>query len=144
MVQRKLSATDESWKASTGELLEADFLMGETCDGRRRITGWDKPGFEQSGWEVVASFENTKAKLQSYPGPTVQVFSEIKPVKITEPKKDVYVFDMGTNFAGWARLRVKGKAGDKITLCYAERLNPDGTIYTKNLTRRPCNRYLYM
>jgi len=126
--------TDESWKASTGELLEADFLMGETCDGRRRIAGWDKPGFEQAGWEVVSSFENTKAKLHPYPGPTVQVFSEMKPVKITEPKKNVYVFDMGTNFAGWARLKVKGgKAGDKIILRYAERLDSDGTIYTKNL-----------
>ncbi|RKY11581.1 MAG: alpha-L-rhamnosidase [Planctomycetota bacterium] len=126
--------TDESWRASVGGLLEADFLMGETCDGRRRIAGWDEPGFEQAGWEAVSCFENTKAKLQSYPGPTVQIFSEMQPVKITEPKKDVHVFDMGTNFAGWARLRVKGgKAGDKIVLRYAERLNPDGTIYTKNL-----------
>jgi alpha-L-rhamnosidase len=35
--------------------------------------------------------------------------------------------------AGYARLKVKGKAGQKIVLRFAERLNPDGTIYVTNL-----------
>ena len=43
------------------------------------------------------------------------------------------MFDLGQNFAGVARLKVSGKAGQKITLRFAERLNPDGTIYTANL-----------
>ena len=40
---------------------------------------------------------------------------------------------MGQNFAGVARLKIKGEPGQKITLRFAERLNPDGTIYTVNL-----------
>ena len=40
---------------------------------------------------------------------------------------------MGQNFAGVARLKVRGQPGQKITLRFAERLNPDGTIYTTNL-----------
>ena len=41
---------------------------------------------------------------------------------------------MGTNFAGFVRLKVrKAKPGQKIVLRFAERLNPDGTIYTTNL-----------
>jgi len=125
--------TDQSWKAAAGAILEADFLMGETYDGRRQIPGWDKPNFDQSGWSKVDVLKDMNAKVQAYPGVTVQKFAEIKPVKITEPNEGVYIFDMGRNFAGWARVKVNGKTGDKIVLRYAERLKPDGTIYTKNL-----------
>jgi alpha-L-rhamnosidase len=45
----------------------------------------------------------------------------------------VYLFDLGQNFAGVARLRVEGKRGQTITLRFGERLNPDGTLYTENL-----------
>ena len=33
--------TGPTWKASTGPILEADFLMGETYDARKVLTGWD-------------------------------------------------------------------------------------------------------
>jgi alpha-L-rhamnosidase len=33
-------ATDESWKAAYGPIFEADFLMGETYDGRKEMTDW--------------------------------------------------------------------------------------------------------
>ena len=55
------------------------------------------------------------------------------PVKISEPKPGVFVFDMGQNFAGFARLKAEGPAGTKVVLRFAEMLNPDGTIYTTNL-----------
>ena len=60
-------------------------------------------------------------------------FAEFKPRTIKEPKPGAYVVDLGQNFAGNIRLKVTGEPGQKITLRYAERLNPDGTIYTTNL-----------
>ncbi len=54
-------------------------------------------------------------------------------MKITEPEPGVFVFDLGQNFAGVARLKVRGPAGAKVVLRFAEVLNPDGTIYTTNL-----------
>ena len=68
-----------------------------------------------------------------HPGPPVRSFQELKPQKITEPQPGTWVFDMGRNFAGVVRLVVSGKPGQKLTLRFAERLNPDGTIYTTNL-----------
>ena len=94
---------------------------------------WDRPGFDQGNWSDVETKDAINAELQAYPGVTVGKFKEIRPVKITEPKRGNFVFDMGTNFAGWVRLQIKGKRGDKIVLRFAERLNPDGTIYTTNL-----------
>ncbi len=63
----------------------------------------------------------------------MRAFAELKPKSIAEPKPGTYVLDMGQNFAGVVRLKANGEPGRKITLRFAERLNPDGTIYTTNL-----------
>lgn len=135
---RQIVVTDKSWRATYGPHLEADFLMGETYDARKEMPGWDTPAFDDSAWDEVAVTEGIESKIQSYPGVTVRKIVEIKVVKLTEPKKEVYVFDMGQNFAGWARLKVKGKAGTKVVMRFAEVLNPDGTIYTDNLRSARC------
>ena len=53
--------------------------------------------------------------------------------KVTQPQPGVYVFDLGQNMVGWARLKAHGKPGQKIVVRHAEMLNPDGTLYTTNL-----------
>ena len=45
--------TGPDWKAATGPILEADFLMGETYDAREAMPGWDAPGFDDHGWDPV-------------------------------------------------------------------------------------------
>jgi len=135
---RETVVTDKSWKATYGPHFEADFLMGETYDARQEMSGWDAAGFDDSAWYAVAVTDKIDAQIQSYPGVTVQKIMQIKPIKVTEPAKGTYVFDLGQNFAGWARLKAKGQAGTKVVLRFAEILNPDGTIYTQNLRAARC------
>ena len=126
--------TGPTWKAATGPLLEADFLQGESYDARRELTGWDKTGFDDAKWDrVVVGSAEVHPVVQAHPGPPVRVFEEFRARKITEPKPGVYVLDLGQNLAGVPRLKIAGKPGQKIVLRFAERLNPDGTIYTTNL-----------
>ncbi len=75
----------------------------------------------------------TPSLLVGTRGPEVRVTQEIKPVKITQPSPGVYLFDMGQNMVGVARLRVRGAAGTQIKMRFAEMLNPDGSAYTANL-----------
>ena len=56
----------------------------------------------------------------------------------------MFVLDLGQNFAGVPRLKVSGKPGQQITLRFAERLNPDGTIYTAQPAQRPRHRHLHL
>ncbi|HOO56400.1 MAG TPA: glycoside hydrolase family 78 protein [bacterium] len=130
---KQVVASDGSWKARTGAILEADIQDGETYDARRGPAGWDKPGYDDSKWKKVKISQDIKTELDAYPGMPIRKTSEIKPVEMTEPKPGVFVFNLGQNFAGWARLKVKGNQGDKIVLRFAEMLNDDGTIYTTNL-----------
>jgi alpha-L-rhamnosidase len=127
-------ATGPDWKAATGPVLEADFLKGETYDARLECPGWDAPGGDDLHWEPVAvGSDEAHPLVQAHPGPPVRAIQEFRARKITQPKPGVFVLDLGQNFAGVPRLKVSGKPGQKITLRFAERLNPDGTIYTVNL-----------
>ncbi len=126
-------ASDATWKASTGPILEADFLMGETYDARKEIAGWSKPGFDDSSWQGVDLTPNVKVPLQAYPGVPVRARGTVLPRSAAQPEAGVHVFDLGQNFAGVARLKVAAPAGTAIVMRFAERLNPDGSIYTTNL-----------
>ena len=61
------------------------------------------------------------------------VTKTLKPIALTHHKPDIYIFDMGQNMTGWARLKVSGPAGTKVTMRFAESLDPNGMLYTANL-----------
>jgi len=130
---RQVVATGPDWKAGTGPITGADILQGETYDAREEIAGWDQPGFNDKSWASVDTGANLNPVVQVHPAPPVVAVKEFRARTITEPKPGVYVLDLGQNFAGVPRLTVHGKPGQKITLRHAERLAPDGGIYTINL-----------
>ncbi len=125
--------TGPDWRASTGPWREADFLMGEEYDARAEIAGWNRGGFDVSEWQPVDVGPPFPTRLEPHPGPPVRVFAEIAPVSRREVSPGTWNYDLGQNFAGVVRLRVKGEIGRKIRLRYAERLDADGTLYTINL-----------
>jgi alpha-L-rhamnosidase len=131
--KEEVISTDSSWKCNYGPILSSDLLMGEEYDAKKDIPGWDKPDFKDKEWKPVTIFEKPKDIIVSQPCESVQITQYIKPQKITEPLKKVYVFDLGQNIVGFARIKLKNSPGNKIVIRYAEMLNPDGTIYTTNL-----------
>ena len=74
-------------------------------------------------------------KLEAFPGVPVRSIEEIKPTGLTTPTNGVYIFNLGQNFAGVARLKVKGPAGTQVRLRYGEMLHPDGRLMTENLRK---------
>lgn len=129
----KRVATDRSWKASLGPLVQADLIMGETYDARRELTGWDSPDFNDAGWKPVRIKQGVNAKLVAQADEPVRVTQEIKPVSVSKTRAGAYLFDLGQNISGVARLRLSGPAGQRLTIRYAEVLKPDATIYLDNL-----------
>ena len=74
-------------------------------------------------------------KLEAFPGVPVRAIEEIKPIAVTSPTNGAYIFNLGQNFAGVVRLKVKGPAGTEIRLRYGEMLHPDGWLMTENLRK---------
>ncbi len=125
--------TDETWKASLGGPQYADFLMGEKYDAREADDGWATADYDDAAWRAVDVGAELTPELQPHPGPPVRVLKEFPPKAISEPKPGLYVVDLGQNFAGIARLKVRGKRGQQIRMRFGERLNPDGTVYLANM-----------
>ncbi len=120
--------TDESWKVCDGPILRNNVYLGEVYDARLEKEGWDKPGFDDSKWNSAGIAGEPLGPLCAQPQQPIKATAKIRPVKITEPKPGIFIFDMGQNFAGWATLHVKGPAGTKVKLRYGELLYPDGTL----------------
>ena len=126
-------ASDESWATSQSPILQSGIYEGENYDARLEQPSWSKPNFDAAKWSPVKVGAESSALLVSEIDAPPQVTAELKPKTITPLTNSVYVFDMGQNMVGWARLRVSGTAGTRVRLRFAERLNPDGSIYTENL-----------
>lgn len=130
-------ATDASWKTVTGPIMEADLLMGETYDARLELDGWSRPGYDDSHWHpAIIATPDPLPELGSRLGPPVRRIEEIKPVPMngleigSEQRR---IHDLGQNFAGRVRIKVRARRGTVVRLLFAEMLNPDGRIYTDNL-----------
>jgi alpha-L-rhamnosidase len=128
-------ATDKNWRSTTGPIRYSDMLMGEYYDAPRELPGWDAPGFDGTAWSGVGVQSKNATPLICEPAEPVRAQDRIVPIGVTEPEPGVYIFDLGQNIAGWARLAAEGPAGTIITLRFAEILNPDGTLYRTNLRR---------
>ncbi|MFO0908000.1 MAG: family 78 glycoside hydrolase catalytic domain [Isosphaeraceae bacterium] len=126
------------WQGGRGPILEADFLMGETFDARRQGAAWGGPDIKAGELAPVDVGAEVSPRIEAHPGPPVVHFATLAPLTVTQPTPGAYVLDMGQNFAGVVRLKVQGKPGQEITLRFAERLNPDGSIYTTNLREARC------
>lgn len=121
--------TDETWRAGNGPIVRNSIYLGEVYDARREQYGWDQPGFDDSHWQIVALVNEPKlGPLVAQDAPPIRVTRTLKPVKLTEPKPGVFIFDFGQNFSGWARVHVQGPAGTRVRLRSGELLYPDGSL----------------
>ncbi|MBN1908098.1 MAG: family 78 glycoside hydrolase catalytic domain [Pirellulales bacterium] len=134
---RRTVVSDGSWQGTTdGPIRASGIYVGETYDARKEMTGWDRSGFNApKSWKPVKIVEAGAGRLVSQPNEPIRVLQERSPVKRTEPKPDVYIYDFGQNMVGWCRLKVRGPRGTMVKLRHGERLCPDGTLYTANLGR---------
>lgn len=120
---RQVIATDESWQAAQGPLLEADFLVGESYDARLKPTRW----------QPVIQFPAPAAPLVARRGPPVRKIKELTPVAPPKKVAGKWRYDLGQNMVGWVRLKVRGEAGKTVTIRFGEVLDAMGNLYTENL-----------
>ena len=120
--------TDDTWKAGEGPVVKNSVYLGEMYDARLEQKGWNEAGFNGSKWQNAKLEQGPKGQLIARYMPPIRATKILKPIKITEPKPGVYLFDFGQNFAGVPRLKVKGPAGTTVTLRGGEDIHADGTL----------------
>ncbi|HZG56733.1 family 78 glycoside hydrolase catalytic domain [Paenibacillus sp.] len=124
--------TDETWLTADSPLLMNDIYDGETFDGRRAsaLEGWDTYAYEPAAadWSPAILAPAPEGVPERNEQPPVRAFEPLAPTRVLRPRPGVAVYDFGQNIAGWARVRVEGAAGNRLTLRYSELIDAEGNI----------------
>ena len=125
--------TDPSWKYSSGAITQDSLYDGETYDARLEKPGWDKAGFDETGWNPVALLDGPPPAMSAQVMPPIREVKTIPVSSMTHREDGTVIVDFGQNFTGWIRLTATGPAGAEITIRHAELLHPDGSLNPENL-----------
>ena len=120
--------TDESWETAPGPVVQNNVYLGEHYDARLEQAEWNTVKANSKNWSKTQEVDGPSGQLSVQMQPPIKVTRVLKPVSIMEPRRDTFIIDFGQNFAGVARLNVKGPAGKKIRLRYGEDVYKDGTL----------------
>ncbi len=130
---REIIATGPGWRSAPSPVVTSEIYDGEVYDARLEQAGWSEPGFDASDWDEAGAAETPPCMLKPQTSPPVRATQTLKPRSVHEQRPGVFVFDYGQNFAGFCRLRVKGAAGQRVELRFAEILKEDGAVDQANL-----------
>ncbi|MCR5545673.1 MAG: glycoside hydrolase family 78 protein [Lachnospiraceae bacterium] len=135
--------TDESWTSYVhGPYVAADFLQGETYDASLEadVEGWMTNGFSGEGWENAvlvetrSQFSNMKLTTRTdQPVHVIRTTTAVECLGETNEGTNSYIYDMGENVSGVPLITIPAevaKAGEKVTLRFAEVLYPETEEYT--------------
>lgn len=120
-----------------GPIISSTVFDGENHDARLDTEKLYAPGIPSGlmndEWAWAHNTDDPTGKMVAQKIEPIRVVEEVVPMLKQEIRPGVYVFDAGRNLAGWVALKVNGKAGDKISIRYAETLYKDGTVNQENL-----------
>ena len=128
--------SDGTWKTAPGPITFSSAYGGEDYDARLAQQGWDEPGFNDASWNPAAVVTSPGGAMRPENAPPIRVMHTYAPVKVTHPKPDVSVYDLGQNFAGWPAITATGPAGATIKLIGGELLDADGLV-TQHSSKGP-------
>lgn len=122
--RKETIVSDSSWKVSTGPIQYNGLHSGEIYDARLEQRGWNEPGFDDTKWSSAELVRQPTGTLVAQVSPPDRLTKTIRPIKVSQPAKGIYRFDMGQMLSGWARLKVSGEKGTKLKLVFTEEFGP--------------------
>jgi alpha-L-rhamnosidase len=124
--------SDESWRLASAPVTRGEIYYGEDYDARLEQAGWSTAGFDAAAWRAVDIAPTPPCVLKAQISPPIRRIQTLRAVSVTAVGAR-HVLDFGQNFAGWARSKVRGRAGQVVTLRFAEVLAADGRADQSNL-----------
>ncbi|MDB5190695.1 MAG: Bacterial alpha-L-rhamnosidase [Segetibacter sp.] len=119
--------TDASWKTSASPITFSSIYGGEDYDANLEQKGWDTPNFNEENWRPVILVDGPPI-LNAQMAEPLRVMETFTPKKITQPKANIYILDLGQNASGIPAIKVQGRKGDTVRIYPGELLRADGTV----------------
>jgi len=120
--------TDETWKFADGPLLKNNVYLGEWYDARLAPKGWNTSDYNDLDWTAACVVKSPAGELLPRFFPPIKITERISPLTIRSLADGLQMVDMGVNFAGTYKIRLKGKTGDTVSFRFGERIYDDGTL----------------
>lgn len=115
--------TDDTWKWKNGPVIFNNIYAGEIYNANLEVPDWCKSGADDNGWKPVKYATVYPPEIVGQKAEPIRRMEELEVKRILSPTNNSWVFDFGQNFAGWARLKISGKKGQKITMRFAEEID---------------------
>jgi alpha-L-rhamnosidase len=134
--------TDDAWRCkSSGRSLLGTWswgdMGGELVDARKADPRWADPDIDDRSWYPVSEVPAPAIPADAQECPPMRVLKTIPAIACAKLPQGKYQLDFGTQLTGWLKLRLRGqKAGDTITISYADKLQPMQTF--KQIDRFIC------
>jgi len=153
----EFSAKD-GFKCADSAIMFDDIRCGEFYDARLYSDGWNKVGYDDSGWRDTLPAETPRGICRLADTDPIVKVEEVRPISIKRgkisqirewvhpgctdmtaeeyltytdfsPNEEGYIYDFGINRAGICRLDIKNaKPGQRIALQFGEKLSDDGGL----------------
>lgn len=149
-----ITTNPKTWKTyDDGSVRYGSFFMGEVYDAQKEeaSAGWATANYDDKDWKAAAEITNTNlnaannsqdgafktaADFQLLPdmAESIMPIDTLTAQSIEEPRKGVYVYDLGQNMAGVPLIHFKGlKPGTEVKIRTAEVKYPDLPRYQENV-----------
>lgn len=120
----EIIGTDETWTVCTGFIRFSEIYDGERQDSLQAGCDLGNAVRFEYGYDTLVGQENEPVRCITR--------LDVRE-KIVTPKSEL-VYDFGQNLTGWVEVRIRGRAGQLLTLHHAESLDENGNFYTDNLS----------
>lgn len=139
--------TDSSWQfTDMGPVADSDYFDGQTYDARLEFDMCDKNDKRWTACGVKTRPENNVTgifEMSAQKGDTAKITDVLEGRFIGESPKGHFVYDIGQNIAGTARIKFRGQRGLSVKIRYGEMTYKDGSVYIENL-RSAANTDVYI
>ncbi|KAF7449968.1 alpha-L-rhamnosidase A [Pyrenophora tritici-repentis] len=118
--------TDETWRSVKGPIVRSDPVWGEHTDFRISVEWLGKCDTLSSN--LAEKVTVLTKKLIAEEVERVEEVMRLSPKDVLRAPSGVQIVDFGQNFAGIMAIKLRGRAGSKVTMTYSEVLSSNGEL----------------
>lgn len=125
----EMIGTDSTWGTNRGPVTFNNVFAGEDYNAALVQPGWDSPHFTtDTGWKMAVINDGPGGQLKglSASAPPIKAIDTLKPVKVTEIKRGLWIYDFGQNASMMPRITVSGPKGSYVRMIPTELLGKNG------------------
>ncbi len=128
---REVVVSDENWRTAPSPILYTSIYGGEDYDAGLEQEGWNAPGFDDKSWKRSVEVRIPEGRLRPERDYPVRIMQAIPVRKVTQLRKNVFIYDFGQNASGIIRLKIKGRKGQQVRIVPGELLDENGDVTQK-------------